>query len=120
MTERQEPYVVTVPIRDDGSTDATPIPLTEAEIHAAHADTPAPVSGFEPALVLLDCPAWPVGGQVVKLLLVTVREGVPGREGVVVDATPAYRECVVRNFGELRKALGCTPARQGDGLQPKE
>ena len=94
MTETKAPYLTAAPL------------TAQAQQNAAHADVPAPVSGFEPALVLLDVPAWPVGGEIQKLLLVTVREEVPGRDGIVVDATPVYRECVVRTLGELREALG--------------
>jgi len=119
MTEKQTPYETTVtPLPDEASDErmipgvAVPVtgivPGTEPGYQAPSVGSLNSVCGFEPALVLLDVPAWPIGGEIKKLLLVVVRDNVPDRNGIVVDATVVYREAVVSNFGELREALGCT------------
>ena len=66
-------------------------------------------SGYEPRTALLHVPTWPTGGKILKLLLVVVREDVPDREGVVVDAVPAYRDGVYTGYDELREALAYVP-----------
>ena len=124
MTERQTPYETTATRLPGGAERGHMIPGVAVPVtgtvpgswpryQAPSVGSLNSVCGFEPALVLLDVPAWPIGGEIQKLLLVTVRDNVPDRDGIVVDATVVYRECVVSNFGELREALGCTASSHG-------
>ena len=109
MTERQTPYTTVTPLPDEAG-DGRMIPGAETGTQSPTVGTMNSVCGFEPALALLDVPAWPIGGEIQKLLLVVVRDNVPDRDGIVVDAIPVYREAVVSNFGELREALAYRPA----------
>ena len=90
MSETKTPYETTV----------TALPFAPEEV-----DPEPQAPGYEPRLVLLHVPTWPVGGRSLKLLLVVVREDVPQRDGVVVDAVPVYQDGLYDNYAQLRQAL---------------
>ena len=74
----------------------------------------------DPAFVLLVLPdGWPDGGTIEKLMLVMVRDNVPGR-GLVVDALDAHWHRVAGSIGEMRERLEeCRPKRRKKADDPK-